>query len=501
MPESLRPRKSSARRAGAARPSARTEDLDEFDPRHGSSPSLFVRLAASALIVLLVALGLIGLAIQQAYRGAAELALDERLAGAAFQVLAGMDVDDDGQLVPPANLGDSLLTQPESGLYAGIVAGSTTWASPSVLGTTVEPLAASIQRGDEQRIAAGDGPLHRYRIGLGWELADGQILDFVVWAAEDRARLDQTLARFRSVLWRWLVLAGLILLIALVVLLIQPLMVLRRVAAEIGDVEAGRSDRLRGRYPRELEPLTANLNALLETERSNVEQYRRALGDLAHSLKTPLAVLGTQLDTQLDDDTVDLESLRETVEQMRVRVRAELDRALRSGRRTMRALVGVRPVLERAVRTLGKLYRGVEFVLDVDAGLAANVEERDLLELVGNLAENAGKYGSSRVRVSATQGTASLRRRGLRICVDDDGPGMSREDFERMLQRGVRGDQRRSGPVEGQGLGLSIVERIVSSYDGSVRADRSPLGGLRVIVDLPPEARRARPSTADEDAE
>ncbi|MBY6205423.1 ATP-binding protein [Halomonas denitrificans] len=497
MPDSRGSRVPSIRRRGPVREHAGSDPAAESESFGRPAPSLFVRLAASALVVLLVALGLIGLAIQQAYRGAAELALGERLEGAAFQVLAGMDVDAEGRLVPPDNLGDSLLARPESGLYAGIVANSASWASPSVLGTSVEPLAASVERGTEQRIPAGEDDLHRYRIGLGWELPDGRIVDFVIWAAEDRARLDETLARFRSVLWRWLVLAGLILLIALIVLLIQPLMVLRRVAGEIGDVEAGRSDRLRGRYPRELEPLTANLNALLETERSNVEQYRRALGDLAHSLKTPLAVLGTQL----DDDSVDLESLRETVEQMRVRVRAELDRALRSGRRTMRALVGVRPVLERAVRTLGKLYRGVDFELDVDAGLAANVEERDLLELVGNLAENAGKYGSSHVRVSATQGTASLRRRGLRICVDDDGPGMSGEDFEKMLQRGVRGDQRRGGPVEGQGLGLSIVERIVSSYDGSVRAERSPLGGLRVIVDLPPEARRPRPSTADEESE
>ena len=287
-------------------------------------------------------------------------------------------------------------------------------------------------------------------------------------------------------MWRWLAVAGVVLLLALLLLLAQPLLVLRRVSGEVASVEAGQADRLRGRYPRELVPLTANLNALLETERTNAEQYQRALGDLAHSLKTPVAVLRTQL----DDDSVDLESLRDTVDHMQLRIRAELDRAARSGRRTMRALVGVRPVLERAVRTLGKLYRQVDFELEVTQNLAANVAERDLLELVGNLAENSAKYGAKRVRVEARQGTASLRRRGLELRVDDDGPGVEPKAFETMLQRGVRGDQRRSGPVDGQGLGLSIVERIVASYDGSIRADRSPLGGLRVIIDLPPEARR-----------
>jgi two-component system sensor histidine kinase PhoQ len=204
-------------------------------------------------------------------------------------------------------------------------------------------------------------------------------------------------------------------------------------------------------------------------------------------LKTPLAVIGTQL----DDESVDLDSLRDTVDQMRVRVRSELDRALRSGRRTMRALVGIRPVLARAIRTLEKLYREVVFELEVAEGLAANVDERDLLELVGNLAENAAKYGARRVRVEATQGTASLRRRGVRISVDDNGPGMSPDEFDRMLQRGVRGDQREQQQVEGQGLGLAIVERIVSGYSGSVRAASSSLGGLCVVIDLPPEARSA----------
>lgn len=472
---------------------ATTRPPSDAPDRPRRAPSLFVRLSISALLVLLVALGLIGLAVQQAYRSAAELALQERLEAAAFQVLAGMDVDADGRLVPPSNLGDSLLTQPASGLYAGLgleaVAAPSgpaqTWRSPSLLGVDLQPPTGLIERGSSRFVPAGSGRFHRGQIGLGWELPDGRILDLVVWSAEDRARMDETLSRFRTVLWRWLALAGLVLLVALIGLLVQPLLVLRRVAGEVADVEAGRAERLRGRYPRELEPLTANLNALLETERTNVEQYRRALGDLAHSLKTPLAVIGTQL----DDDTVDLQSLRETVEQMRVRVRDELDRALRSGRRTMRALVGVRPVLARAIRTLGKLYHDVEFELDVAEGLAANVEERDLLELVGNLAENAAKYGARRVRVEARQGTASLRRRGLQICVEDDGPGMDSDEFERMLQRGVRGDQRDREQVDGQGLGLAIVERIVAGYDGRVSADRSPLGGLRVTLDLPPEAR------------
>lgn len=451
-----------------------------------TSPSLLLRLALSALLALVVTLGLIGLAIQQAYRGAAELAMQERLEAAAFQVLAGMDVEPDGTLQPPINLGDSLLAQPGSGLYAGVESALGEWTSPSALGVSVSAPSRSVQRGEQRLATLEEQDRYGYLLGLGWELADGRIVDLTVWAAEDATRLEGALGRFRTSLWRWLGVAGVVLLLALVLLLAQPLLVLRRVSGEVAGIEAGRADRLRGRYPRELVPLTANLNALLETERTNAEQYQRALGDLAHSLKTPVAVLRTQL----DDDSVDLESLRDTVDHMQLRIRAELDRAARSGRRTMRALVGVRPVLERAVRTLGKLYRQVDFELEVTDNLAANVAERDLLELVGNLAENSAKYGAKQVRVEASQGTASLRRRGLELRVEDDGPGMEPKAFETMLQRGVRGDQRRSGPVDGQGLGLSIVERIVASYDGAIRAERSSLGGLRVVIDLPPEARR-----------
>jgi two-component system sensor histidine kinase PhoQ len=255
------------------------------------APSLLARLSISALLALLVALFLIAVAVQQAYRSSQDVALQERLEGAAFQVLAGMDFDVDGNLIPPDNLGDSLLAQPQSGLYAGLQIGGSSdmgdsvqeWRSPSTLGVDLLVPTLAIERGSSRFMAAGSDRFHRGQIGLGWELADGRVLDLVVWSAEDRARMDETLARFRSELWRWLALAGAVLLIALIGLLIQPLLVLRKVAAEVADVEAGRSSRLAGRYPRELEPLTANLNALLETERTNVEQYRRALGDLAHS--------------------------------------------------------------------------------------------------------------------------------------------------------------------------------------------------------------------------
>jgi len=443
-------------------------------------PSLLFRLSLSALAVVLLALGLIGLSVDRAFRAAEESALRERLESAAFAVMAGLEVDANGSVEWAGAPADSLLTQPESGLYAGVRTGTDRWLSPSTVGVDVAVEEIPVSRGAERFDAADRGhPWYIYRLGLGWETRAGEIVDLVVWASEDGSRLVQAMATFRDDLWRWLALAALVLLVAQFVLLFQPLQILRRVAGEVGEIEAGQRDRLGGRYPRELTPLTENLNALLATERANAEQYSRALGDLAHSLKTPLAVLNSQLDA---GERIGKAELRDTVAQMQSRIRSELDRAARSGRRTMLPRVAAAPLAERVVRSLRKLYPDVRYDLHVDASLRANVAERDLMEILGNLLENAAKYGDSAVHATLEAHSTSRRRSGLRVVVDDDGAGLDQASFAEMLKRGVRGDE----IAEGQGLGLSIVQRIVDSYHGSIRGGVSPLGGLRVEVELKP---------------
>jgi len=449
-------------------------------PNARRPPSLLLRLSVSALVVVLLALGLIGLSVDRAFRAAEESALRERLESAAFAVLAGLEVDSDGAVDWAGAPADSLLTQPESGLYAGVYTGQDQWLSPSTVGVDVPVEEIPVARGAERlREAAAGHPWYVYRLGLGWETDVGEIVDLAVWAAEDGARIEQAMATFRGDLWRWLALAALVLVVAQFLLLFQPLQILRRVAGEVGEIETGDRERLSGRYPRELMPLTENLNALLTTERANAEQYSRALGDLAHSLKTPLAVLNSQLDA---DGRIGQPELRETVAQMQARIRSELDRAARSGRRTMLPPLTVAPLAEGVVRSLRKLYPDVRFALHAEPSLRANIAERDLMEILGNLLENAAKYGRREVRAAFEPHSSSGRRSGLRITVEDDGPGLDDVRFEEMLKRGVRGDE----IAEGQGLGLSIVQRIVESYQGRIVSGSSPLGGLRVEVELKP---------------
>ena len=446
----------------------------------GKPSSLLLRLSLSALLVVLLAMILIGLSVDRAYRAAEQTALRERLESAVFVVLAGLEVDSSGRLSWEGAPADSRLTQPQSGLYAGVFSDQESWFSPSSIGIGIPVSRRIVPRGGERfDTPTPDVPLYVYRIGLGWETTNDEIVDLSVWAAEDPARIEQSLASFRGDLWRWLGLAALVLLIAQLLLLFQPLQILRRVAVEVREIESGQRDQLSGRYPRELAPLTENLNALLTTERANVEQYHRALGDLAHSLKTPLAVINSQLDAGRPPDA---EELAEAIGQMQARIRVELDRAARSGRRTMLPPLAVAGPVERVTRTLRKLYPDVRFEARVGRSLNANVAERDLLEVLGNLLENAAKYGRNRVRISADSHSPTARRSGLKLTIDDDGSGLGADEFRAMLQRGVRGDER----GEGQGLGLSIVQRIVESYHGEIRASNSPLGGLRVEVELKP---------------
>jgi len=444
------------------------------------TPSLLVRLSVSALAVVLLALSLIGLAVDRAFRAAEETALRERLEAGMFAVLSGLEVGGDARLDWAGAPAESLLTQPQSGLYAGVSTTGDRWLSPSTVGVDPRIRAQGLARGEERFDAAEDDAAWSvYRRGLGWELADGRIVDLDVWVAEDRERMDLSIASFRRDLWRWLALAAVVLVVAQLLLLWQPLLVLRRVASEVGRVEHGEQDRLSGTYPRELTPLTENLNALLTTERANAEQYSQALGDLAHSLKTPLAVLTSQIDA---GDRPGPEEIRETVAQMQARIRAELDRAARSGRRTMLAPIAPRPIADKIVRSLRKLYPEVSFETDVPEGLEASVAERDLYELFGNLLENAAKYGGGRVQLTCRRAATAGRRSGLRIVVEDNGGGLDAEAFEQMLQRGVRGDER----ADGHGLGLAIVQRLVESYHGRIVAGVASLGGLRIEIELRP---------------
>jgi len=214
---------------------------------------------------------------------------------------------------------------------------------------------------------------------------------------------------------------------------------------------------------------------LLADERRQRERYRNTLADLAHSLKTPLSILKNEAARpELDESTG--AALNEQVDRMNDIVGYQLERAVASSSALYRASVPVAPVVDKLVTALARVYQDKGVVIDADIQ-AENFagDERDLYELLGNLLDNACKYGGGRVGLALRD-----RAERLLIQVDDDGPGIAETNHEQVLRRGARLDTRESG----QGIGLAVVAEIVDRYDGKIAIRQAALGGASLQVVL-----------------
>jgi len=251
--------------------------------------------------------------------------------------------------------------------------------------------------------------------------------------------------------------------------------------AGLSSVREGRSQRIEGDYPAEVQPLVNDLNALLEDRERAIARALTTAGDLAHGLKTPLAVLAQEAEQAGAAGHGDLAAtLGQLVERMQRQVDYHLARARATA--SARAAPGLRcavlPSVEGLVRTMRRLHAGRELRIDTDVSPAHEIRGRreDLDEMLGNLLDNACKWARSRVAISS-----AIDHDDLLISVDDDGPGLDPSMRAQVLQRGVRADQQ----VRGSGLGLAIVSDLAELYGGSVTLETSPLGGTRARLQLP----------------
>jgi two-component system sensor histidine kinase PhoQ len=443
--------------------------------------SLRLRAALFAVATLAIALGLVGLALDSSYRRSAESDLRQRMETWVYLALAATEVGADGRLQVDGDLGDPLLGQPASGVYLHVHSQQDHWDSPSALGLQLPELAPVAPATATFATPSQGSPFYTLQFGVAWELDEGDLLPFTVSVLVDPQRLEPGIAAFRAGLARSLGAAGLILAIAQWLFFSLSLRPLRLVANDVARIESGAADRLDGPYPRELEPLTDTLDRLLQTEKANQARYRSALDSLAHSLKTPLAVLRAGLH---ESSPADRDTLRGAVDDMRRLVATRLERAAASTRRTLGAPVSVQAVAERLLASLRKVHSQVlrQVEVSIEPGLVFYGEERDLLEMLGNLLDNACKYGAGKVQVSAGVLEPQRARPGLWLEVANDGAAVPATELERLLQRGVRGDER----VEGHGLGLSIVSEVVSAYGGTLQFGGGALGGVAVRIELPP---------------
>jgi signal transduction histidine kinase len=307
----------------------------------------------------------------------------------------------------------------------------------------------------------------------------GDVGPVIVLAAEDRRPVDADVRGFFVATAAVFGLLALGLIAAVVIQVRLGLRPLFALSQELGDLRAGRAEGLRGGYPRELTPLADQLTALMHHNRDTLERQRAHVGNLAHALKTPLAVLSSAAAREPGP-------LSSLVVQQAGAMQRQVDHHLRRARAAASAggpgaglATPVAEVLDDLVRTLSRLHQDAGVRIDWDApdDLVFLGERQDLMEIAGNLLENACKWGGGRVSVRA----AAEGGEQLVLEIDDAGPGLTPDQRRDALARGARLDE--SAP--GSGLGLSIVNDLARAYGGDLDLGASPLGGLRTRVRLP----------------
>lgn len=419
-------------------------------------------------------------AYQRSLRAAERDALHHQI----YILLGAAEPGDKGLQLPP------VLTEPRyssvnSGLIAWVVStkGLVQWRSRSselIPDADMPKVTTNFNPGRLQFFSTWVEGLEYYAISYDtvWDVNDKERgYRFVVM--QSREPMLNELKAYQKRLWRWL--GGLAFLLIIVQTLIAKwgLSPLRKLAADLEKVEEG-LQQLPGVYPAEIQPVTDNLNRVLRSEQAQRERYRNTLSDLAHSLKTPLAVIRGHLE---NPQNLNAENLAQIVDEQVSRMSSIVDHQLRRASAQVTHAgrinaVPVKPVIERLVRALQKVYqsKSIHFQVNIPEPLNFHGDEADLMELMGNIIDNACKYGHRSLVVSAM-----LDGKDLSLTVEDDGPGVAADVQQSILTRGARADT----ATPGQGIGLAVAVDILSSYGGSIDIFRSRLGGAGFAVRIP----------------
>ena len=438
--------------------------------------SLNLRIVLSATLVLIIFISLIAAALDRAFLDSTESALRDKLTSQLYALLAAAEVDESSVTMPSSEL-DALLGLPSSGVYAFISDSEeqVLWQSSSVLGAS-PPRPQSLGSGKKlfKKSQVDLINYYTYAYGVNWA-TDTKNLSLTFNISTDLISFEKQINEYRTTLWGWLLGMALLLLVSQALILRWGLSPLRRVGAELSRIEAGDQTQIEQTYPQEIEHLTRNINILLQQERDQKTRYRNALGDLAHSLKTPLAVLQNGLSSK--EITSDESSMQEQITRMNSIVEYQLQRAATAGSASIGKSVNVKSITDRMLSSLQKVYRDktVELTINVDESITFKGDEGDLMELLGNLLDNAFKWTRTKIDVHAEQ-----KNKRLILQVTDDGPGFAEDQVEALLQRGIRADQ----TTPGHGIGLSIIGNIVDAYQGELSIKKSSSGGAVVSVTL-----------------
>ncbi|MBT5221098.1 MAG: GHKL domain-containing protein [Woeseia sp.] len=449
--------------------------------------SLSARLLISVSVLLVFFFGVTIVVLNSAFREAGEEAQQDILDGQLMALIAAAEPNVDGELEMPPDLSEPRFGNLGSGLYGALTDDSNfpVWTSRSALGSYV-PYGEHPGPGQRtiSRIELEDGtPLMALSLHVQWELASGDLKPYTFSVAQSLDSFNAQLAGFRRQLFTWFGAVALIMLFSISMVMRGLLKPLRQIESEISDVEGGNRQSLSDDFPDELSSVARNMNLLIGSERGRAERYRNTLDNLAHSLKTPLAAIRAVLTEQRSGEVA--EKIEAQIERMNDIVRYQLKIPAARSKKFGVIALPVEKELKKLVDGLHKVYKDKGPSIDVDLadGIVFRGESGDFLELAGNLLDNACKCCETAVKLTIAPLSVGKGSGGMRIIVEDDGPGIPEEARAPLLERGMRLDE--SAP--GQGIGLAVVTDVAASYGGTVTISDSTLGGAKISVTVNPD--------------
>ncbi|GAB6052687.1 sensor histidine kinase [Magnetospira thiophila] len=440
--------------------------------------SLALRLALSSTVWIVLTLAGVGVVLVYLFENHIQLRFEQQLSDHLEELVAAAEVDAQGRLVLTWSPADPRFNRPHSGWYwriRGLDDTTDGKASTSLMGESLPtPDPGELLRQHVLHLPGPDAQeLFLYERAIGLPRATQPYLFTVAGPVSD---VESDVANFAQLVVIVLVFLAFFLTGLVWFQIVFGLRPLGRIQRNLSQIRDGTAQHLPEDYPRELRPLVRDLNDLLDYNRSLLARARTQVGNLAHALKNPLAVL-TNETAGLDGEQGEM--LQRQVSQAVENVNRYLHRARIAGSANMLgASASLDSVIEDLVYSFNILYRARGVVIQVNGldGIVLRVDREDLEEMIGNLMDNACKWATTQVRVAARKNEDEII-----LYVDDDGPGIPEEQRAVALTRGQRLDE----SAQGSGLGLSIVREIAELYGGALRLDRAPLGGLRAELRLP----------------
>ena len=436
--------------------------------------SLRLRSFAAAVLALLIFIPLTAVTLEQAFNGSLSQSMLQQLRAQSLTLISEFELDNTGrQAQMPEQLYNEQFNIPDSGLYAFIQSqDGVLWQSLSTLNWQQQPDFFAPDIGAEVFVEdfLMQNNYFLYAYTAEFETSEGyQPVSFYV--LQDKQVFNIEKSKFANTLWNWLGLIALLLLILLLVSLNAALLPISRLNKQIRQAESGQLKRIDQRYPPELEKLKSSINNLLDTEQQQRSRYKNSLSDLAHSLKTPLAVLS---------GTAGLpEQAKEPISQINLQIQRQLKRAVAGTLSTFEQAVSIKPVVDKLFNAMNKVYADKHLTLTHDIqhqALGFHGDITDLMEILGNVLDNACKAAVKQVTLSVLTNLNTLL-----IHVEDDGPGIPKDKREQLLERGTRLDSYK----EGQGIGMAVVADLVSAYQGQLKIKQSNLGGAKLTLIFP----------------